>query len=139
MTLLSALVIPLGLTYFIMHPTLLNLNPFLLIIAFLLVPFSMLLMLQENLFVAINQVKYFNILQMLDNSLYFFIIVILAFFFELSIELVAACMLLAMVLVSFYSLFLYFRKIENKIYISLRYLLSILPYGIKSYCARFHG
>lgn len=132
---LSIIIIPIGITYFSINGNLLNLEPFFLIIAFLLVPFNMFIMLQENLFIASDKVKYFNILEILNNGLYFILLILSTIIFPLDITTVVISMLLAGILISVYSIIAYFRQVEKNIKISIKFFLDTLPYGLKSYCA----
>ena len=135
LVLFSFILIPIGIFYFTRHEKLLNLEPFFVLIAFLFVPFNMLLMLQENMFIAINKVRYFNILQILENSLFFGIIILLSRSLRLNIRIIVICMLSATILISIYSFSIYYWTVEKKIIVSIKYFFSILPYGMKSYSA----
>lgn len=128
---LSFVVLP----FFLWNQRILNLDIVLTLMAFLLVPVNMFVMLQGNLFIAVGKVKQYNIIEVLSNSLYLIFVVVLSLFRPISAGLVAVCMFIALLIIDCYSLIMFFNHIDKSIVFSVKYLFSVVPYGIKIYCA----
>ncbi len=123
------------LPFFGTHSTILNLNGFLLVIALLLGPLNLFIMLQENLFIAIGCVKQHNVIEVLNNVLYFCPLFLLSFFIKITVETVSVCILVSTIIIVVYSIKKYAEKISKEVEFSRNFLWKILQYGIKSYCA----
>lgn len=135
LTMASLIISLLLLPFFIINNKILNLNNFLLIIAFFLIPGNIFTMLQENLFISTGHIKQYNIIEFLNNSLYFIFLLLVSCFVKVSVETVTICMLISITAIDLYSIRVYFTEIAKTIKFSGGFLFEILPYGIKSYCS----
>lgn len=135
LTVVSAVLVLAAIVYLMINGGSSGLESYSLIIALLLVPVNLFIMLQENLFIAVGQIRHYNIMELLNNGLYIAFVIGASLFLPVNAELVAAGMLAGAAVIIVYSIVVYFKYIEKSVKLSLRFLKEILPYGMKSYLA----
>lgn len=114
----------------IAFPDILKVSPHLLVLALCLFVTNLFLMLQENLFLAIGNIAKYNLLQIMSPTLTLGIAMIASFWLHVDVYWVALLSVVAQlitILISFAD------KMLVRPTMSLKYYLSVLPYGMKSY------
>jgi len=114
----------------IAFPDILKISPHLLVLALCLFVTNLFLMLQENLFLAIGNIAKYNLLQIMSPALTLGIAIIASFWLHVDVYLIA---LLSVAAQSITILISFADKMLVKPTMSLKYYLSVLPYGMKSY------
>lgn len=116
----------------IINNEIVKISPYLIAIALINYIISLILMMQENLFLAIGDIREYNILQILPIAMNVVLVVIASVWFTVDVCLVSTFSVVSSVLTMAFSL-----KNRNMVKPkpSFSFFLKVMPYGIGSYVA----
>lgn len=115
---------------FILFPEIFKLSKLHVAIALLTFIVSLVLMLQENIFLAIGKIKLFNLIQILSTAINILLVFIASFICKIDVTKVALLSLVGQVIIFIYSVLC--NSLPRPI-VRLSFLKYIFPYGVKSY------
>lgn len=112
------------------YPNLVKMSPQLLALALVFFTLSLALMLQQNLYLAIGNIKQYNLLQIIPNVLLLSMSFLASIWCKIDVGVVAAFNIVCYIFTILFSLF---DKSFVKPVISFTFLKKVLPYGMKVY------
>ena len=118
--------------FFCIHLKLFNLSNTLLIISFLMIPIGLFNLMQKNIMVAADYIKQFNVTEIIDNMLVFFMALIASAFIKITVINVAMLSLVAAAVVTVYSIFV-ISKLRCRPVISIKSFKEYFVFGIQAY------
>ncbi len=116
-------------------PNLVTIHGTILILSFVYIPVQLYNMYQENYFIALDEIKKYSVLEMLNGSLYPVLLIFIAFLggWNLSPEVAVVLSILATCFVIVVGVVFLKKEIGGKICIDKKLFQESLPFGFKSY------